>query len=202
MAIPEQAASCGARPGWLGYIGVDDVDATAADIVKAGGAQHMPATDIPGVGRLAMLANPQGAMFYVMRGAIEGTSTSFAPTKTGHCHWNELATSDPGAALTFYRKRFGWETSDAMSMGEAGDYQFLTQNGETFGAVMKRREDGPPPRWTFYFGVEDIDVATKAATERGATVHYGPVEVPGDCLIIIASDPQGALFGLVGPRRK
>ena len=102
MAIPDEAAGKGARPGWLGYIGVDDVDATVSDIIEAGGTQHMPPTDIPGVGRLAMLADPQGAMFYVMRGAVDGTSTSFAPTKAGHCHWNELSSTDPAAAFDFY----------------------------------------------------------------------------------------------------
>ena len=201
MAIPDEAADKGARPGWLGYIGVDDVDTSVSDIIEAGGKQHMPPTDIPGVGRLAMLADPQGAMFYVMRGAVDGTSTSFAPTKTGHCHWNELSTTDPAAAFDFYHARFGWDKGDAMPMGEMGDYQFLTHNGELFGAVLDVQSADQPPMWTYYFGVADIDVATNAATGKGATVHYGPAEVPGGVYIIVASDPQGAMFGLVGPRK-
>ena len=199
MPIPADAA--GMRPTWLGYIAVENVDATVADIVRAGGAQHMPPTDIPGVGRFAMLTDPQGVMFYIMRGAREGTSTSYAPTMLGHCHWNELATGDPQAALAFYRARFGWEKGDAMPMGEMGDYQFITQNGETFDAVMRRTDDGPPPAWTFYFGVADIDGAAQAVSGNGGTIHYGPAEVPGGVFIIVASDPQGALFGLVGPRK-
>ena len=107
------------RDGWA-TSGCDDVDAAVAEIVQAGGAQHMPPTDIPGVGRFAMVADPQGVVFYVMRGAMEGTSTSFAPTQTGHCHWNELATSDQAAALAFYTGQFGWEKGDAMPMGDMG----------------------------------------------------------------------------------
>ena len=202
MTMPADAARAGARPGWLGYVGVDDVDAKAAEIVKAGGAQHVPPTDIPGVGRFAMLADPQGAPFYIMRGATEGTSTSFAPTKTGHCHWNELATSDQAAALSFYGDRFGWEKGDAMPMGDMGDYQFITHHGQMLGAVMTRMEGGPPPAWTFYFGVEDIDAAAKVTTDKGATIHHGPAEVPGGVFIIVASDRQGAMFGLVGPRKQ
>lgn len=203
MEIPADAAQQGARPAWLGYISVDDVDAAAGDIVKAGGTQHVPPTDIPGIGRFAMLADPQGAAFYIMRALMEdGTSTSFSPTRTGHCHWNELATSDQTAALAFYGDRFGWEKGDAMPMGAMGDYQFITHHGQTLGAMMTRRQDGPPPMWTFYFGVDDIDAATKAATDKNAAIHYGPAEVPGEVFIIIASDPQGALFGLVGPRRR
>jgi uncharacterized protein len=67
--------------------------------------------------------------------------------------------------------------------------------------VMNRMPDGPPPAWNFYFGVEDIDVAAKAVSDNGGAIHYGPAEVPGGVHIIVASDPQGAMFGLVGPRR-
>ena len=86
-------------------------------------------------------------------------------------------------------------------MGAMGDYQFLEHHGQTIGAVMTRMEAGPPPMWSFYFGVPDIDAAHRAATERGATIYYGPAEVPGGIFIIVGGDPQGALFGLVGPRK-
>src|ERR1044071_4984135 len=82
-----------APSGWLGYIGVDDVDRTAADVVAAGGTQLMPPTDIPDVGRFALLADPQGVIFYVMRGASDQDSQAFA-MRPGHCGWNELSTSD------------------------------------------------------------------------------------------------------------
>lgn len=200
MAIPPDAASSGMRPGWLGYIGVDDVDATAAGILAAGGRQHVPPTDIPGVGRFALMADPQGVAFYVMRGAVEGTSTSFAPGRAGHCHWNELATADQAAALAFYTDRFGWRPGDAMPMGEMGEYRFLTHHGTPLGAVMRRMPGGPPPAWTFYFGVADIDRAAAAVSGAGGMIHHGPAEVPGGVFIVVGSDPQGATFGLVGPR--
>jgi uncharacterized protein len=198
--MPIPAGNASMRPGWLGYIGVSDVDRIASTVVAAGGIQHIPPTDIPSVGRFALVADPQGVVFYVMRGDMEGTSSSFAPAKTGHCHWNELATSDQEAALEFYSRLFGWSKGDAMPMGAMGDYRFLTHHGVTIGAVMNRTADGPPPAWTFYFGVEDIDLAAGAVSGNGGTIHYGPAEVPGGVFIIVASDPQGALFGLVGPR--
>ena len=122
--------------------------------------------------------------------------------RPGHCHWNELATSDQTAALAFYTGRFGWDKGDAMPMGEMGRYQFITHHGETIGAVMTRLADGPPPAWRFYFGVEDIDVAAQAVSDNGGTIHYGPAEVPGGSFIIVASDPEGALFGLVRPQKQ
>ncbi len=201
MRLPAGAAAAGMRPCWLGYVGVDNVDATAENIVRAGGTQHMPPTDIPGVGRFAMMADPQGVVFYVMRGAVDGTSTAFSPTENGHCHWNELAADDQAKALAFYSGLFGWEEGGVMPMGEMGDYQFIDHHGQTIGAIMNRMKDGPPARWTFYFGVADIDEAARAVSTNDGMIHYGPAEVPGDIYIIVATDPQGAMFGLVGPRK-
>lgn len=184
--------------GWTGYVGVDDVDASVAKLTAAGGEVHVEAMDLPGVGRMAMVADPQGVAFQLMRGAIDQPSTSFAPTRVGHCAWNELATTDQPAALAFYGGLFGWAKGDVMPMGEMGDYQFLTHHGETIGAVMPRRPDGPPPGWTFYFHVADIDAAAAAIPAGGGTVHMGPADVPGGQRIVVASDPQGALFGVVG----
>lgn len=200
MPFPPEDANM--RPGWLGYIAVRDVDSSAAEIVRGGGRQYVPPTDIPGIGRFAMLSDPQGVPFYVMRGASDEASASYAPAKTGHCHWNELATTDQSEALAFYGSLFGWEKGDAMPMGEMGSYQFINQNGQTIGAMMNRTPGGPPPAWTFYFGVDDIDVAARAVSDNGGTIHYGPAEVPGGVSIIVASDPQGAMFGLVGPRKQ
>lgn len=198
MAIPADARSNGMRPAWFGYVGVDDVDAAIARITDAGGSVHMPATDLPDVGRIAMVADPQGVVFYVMRGTSEEASGSFDATATGHCAWNELATSDLPAAIDFYTGQFGWTKGEAMNMGDMGDYQFIHHDGEPIGAMMTRQQPGPPPMWSFYFRVADIDAAAKRVTDGGGAIMHGPSEVPGGDHIVIANDPQGAMFALVG----
>jgi hypothetical protein len=196
QGVPE-----GMRPLWLGYIGVDDVDASVEAITAAGGSVHMPAMDLPGVGRMAMVADPQGVPFYVMRGEGEAAGTSFSVTDAGHCRWNELTTSDPVAALAFYTSHFGWEKGDVMPMGEMGDYQFINHGGEMIGAVMKTQPDSPRPIWSFYFGVPDIDAAAARIGANGGTIQAGPMEIPGGEYAVVASDPQGVMFGIVGPRK-
>ena len=188
-------------PVWLAYVGVDDVDASAARIKAAGGAIHVPPTDIPNVGRFAMVQDPQGVVFYVMRGNMDQASTAFDGTTAGHCRWNELVTSDQAAALQFYMDQFGWEKGDAMPMGEAGDYRFINHHGEMIGAIMNRMEPKQRPMWNFYFGVPDIDKAAEAVRAGGGTIASGPHEIPGGEYALNAVDPQGAAFGLVGPRR-
>lgn len=200
MKLPVEAAEAGARTGWLGYIGVDDVDGTVASIAAKGGGMRMPALDIEGVGRIAMVADPQGVPFYIMRGASDEASRAFETATPGHCSWNELSTPDLAGALAFYTGQFGWEKGDVMPMGEMGDYQFVNHGGGMIGAVMTNPPGGPPPSWKFAFNVPAIDTAASKIAGGGGIVHYGPSEVPGGDWVVVASDPQGAMFMVVGAR--
>lgn len=189
---------------WLGYIGVDDVDASLASIEAAGGTTQMPATTMPGVGRMAMLADPLGSPFYVMRGESDEVSHAFrqpGENSLGHIVWCELSASDPDAALAFYRTAFGWGQEGAMPMGDLGDYRFLHAGENGFGALMGMVPGGAPG-WQFYFHVPDLDAAAERVRVGGGTIAQEPVEIPGGDYSLVARDPQGAAFGLVGPRKQ
>jgi predicted enzyme related to lactoylglutathione lyase len=196
MKTPEGAPP---EPRWFSYIGVDDVDAAAGKIVAAGGSIHMPPTTMEGVGRMAMVADPQGVVFYVMKGSSPEASTAFKRMAPGHGEWNELQTSDDQAALAFYGDQFGWTKDGAMPMGEMGDYSFLGHDGGMIGAVMKA-PPGEAPGWNYFFRVGDIDAAKQRIEEAGGSIVQEPMEVPGGDFVIYARDPQGAKFGVVGSR--
>lgn len=187
------------EPNWFSYIGVDDVDAAAGKIAAAGGNIQMPPTTIEGVGRLAMVTDPQGVAFYVMKGASPEASTSFKRMAPGHGEWNELQTSDDQAALAFYGDQFGWTKDGAMPMGPMGDYSFLSHDGGMIGAVMKVQGDDRP-HWNYFFRVGGIDDARDRIEANGGAVVEGPHQVPGGDWVIYAKDPQGARFGVVGSR--
>jgi len=201
LRITSEMASEGARPTWLGYINVADVDESTASIERSGGTILMK-HDIPGIGRIAMVADPQGAPVYVMKpippaNDPNGRSDVFSRDGQQRVGWNELATSNQQAALEFYTSQFGWTKGEAMPMGEMGDYQLLAHHDVPIGAIMTRAADRPT-RWRFYFRVSDLDAAKSAIEAGGGTVMHGPVEVPGGDRILIGSDPQGAEFALVG----
>ncbi|MDO9521325.1 MAG: VOC family protein [Pseudohongiella sp.] len=202
MQISSEMKAGGAVPLWLGYIGVDDVDVCIERLIAAGGTVIMPATDVPGAGRIAMVTDPQGVPFYVIRGDGDEPSLSFAADKPrpGHCAWNELASTDPAGAWTFYSSLFGWVQDGEMDMGEMGKYQFI-RHGGVIGALMPKPKEMPVPMWSYYFRVVDIDAAAKAVTDNGGQVFYGPAEVPGGDFIISGMDPQGAAFNLVGAKK-
>ena len=201
MRLTDEMQSHGARPAWLGYVGVDDVDRSVAEIEQAGGKTLMPAFDIPNVGRIAFVTDPQGAPFYVMRGATDEASTAFSTDRAQHIRWNELSTTDPEAAIAFYTERFGWRQEGDLDMGEMGKYRFLYQDETMIGAVMPKMPQMPVSLWSYYIGVDDIDRAAAAVKDGGGQILMGPMEIPGGEFSLNALDPQGASFGLVGPRQ-
>jgi uncharacterized protein len=193
----------GAKPGWLPYFYVDDVDAAAGKVWELGGHVHMAPSTIDGVGRIAMLTDPQGAAFYVMKptppaGDPNAKSDVFHPIKAGHCRWNELNSGDPAAALDFYLTLLGWTPGITMPMGVAGDYQFIETGGVMIGAVSPCL--GKPTAWLPYFGVTEIAVAKDAATANGGTITDDIHEIPGGEFFFTATDPSGAMVGFVGPK--
>lgn len=193
---PEMIAG-GAGAAWVGYLCVDDVDAALATLSGAGGHVIMPAHDMPGVGRFALASDPQGAVFYLMRPAPnEGAPPSpvFAPGEPGHVAWNELSTSDQAGAIDFYARLVGWRFEERLSMGPAGDYAFIDHQGTRLGGVMQQEV---PPAWLFYVQVGDIDAAVTAIAAGGGAVLMGPAPVPSGGRVVVARDPQGAVFGLV-----
>ena len=201
MRLSEEMKAGGAKPGWLFYLGVDDVDATAERITAHGGAVRMGPFDLPGVGRMAIVADPQGNPFYIMKGASDATSTVWHRDAAGKCNWNELSTSDAQAGNAFYAAVFGWTFPGSMPMGELGDYVFVEAGGETIGATMPT-PPGAPGGWLFYFGAPDIHAAKAAVEAGGGTVVDGPSEVPGERMIIVARDPHGVPFGVVAPAKE
>lgn len=206
LRITDEMAGGGARPGWLGYLSVHDVDQVAATVLGEGGQIHMPPMDMPGVGRMAMIADPTGAPFYIINPAPPASdpgaaSDVFSPDKPQHVRWNELSSSDPNAAMRFYTRHFGWSPGGEMDMGEYGTYRFLNQGETMIGAIMPTMPGKTGSFWSYYIGVDDIDRAAQAVTDLSGTMVQDPIEIPGGEYSLVATDPQGAVFGLVGPRR-
>jgi predicted enzyme related to lactoylglutathione lyase len=201
MDLPASARSMGIPPLWLGYIAVDDVDTLAADIVIDGGVVHRAAADIPGIGRFAIVGDPDGAAFALFH-ASAGKPPPPAPMGTpGHVGWRELYADDGGKAFEFYGRTFGWQQNSAMDMGPMGTYRVFGLEGTDMGGMMTRPPTMQKATWVFYFNVEAIDAAAERVKASGGQVVFGPTEVPGGIWIIQCLDPQGALFALTAATR-
>jgi predicted enzyme related to lactoylglutathione lyase len=196
MRLPDDARAMGARSQWLPYIGVTDVEATAASVERLGGHVKKPGTDIPTIGRFAILSDPQGSTFAVFKpspGAVGGSSE----TPLGGFSWVELATANPEAAFEFYGKVFGWQAMNRMDMGPQGTYLIFGADGIQRGGMYKLHSDrSPVPYWLPYASVPSADVSATAATAAGGRIIAGPMDVPGGGRIVQFLDPSGAMFAV------
>jgi uncharacterized protein len=196
--LPEDARRAGAKPIWIGYVGVDDVDAVADRIVKFGGSIHVPPMDIPNISRLSVVADPQMAAFALLRWQNPGPEQPPMLDGPGGVCWHELFAGDWEKAFAFYHEVFGWQKADAGT-GALGTYQMFSAGGDVVGGMFTKPPTVPIPFWLFHFDVREIDAAVERALAAGGKVLDKPVEVPGGW-VARCIDPQGAMFALMGKR--
>ena len=201
--LPEAAKEMGATPFWQTNIQVANVDETVAKAKELGG-RLIHAEDVPTIGRLAVIADPQGAVIAVFTPTTEMAAHDLS--KPGEFSWHELYTTDHEAAFEFYRQIAGWERLGEFDMGPMGKYLLWGRAGKQLGGMMTKPKemktpDGRdiPPSWMFYITTDDLDAALARAKAKGATVINGPMEVPGGQRIVQLLDPQGAAISLVTP---
>jgi uncharacterized protein len=199
MNLPENARKMGARPRWIGYVGVDDVDATADRIKQLGGAVHVPPTDVLNFHRFAVVADPQMATFALFQWLRPGQELHAKLDTPGRVGWHELLAADREKALAFYGELFGWQRA-GVKVGAMGTYQLFSAGGQTVGGMVTKPRRVRVPSWVYYFNVADIDTAAKRVKAGGGQLLEGPIEVPDGSWVVQCMDPQGAIFALVGKR--
>lgn len=192
MPIP---AGMSFPPHWGMYVGIPDLDAGMAQVERLEGVALSPVIDIPGIGRMRTMADPQGAAFSLYEPATPPSPE--ARPELGDVSWHELMTTDAVAALRFYGDLFGWTQRAAHDMGPMGTYYEWGRDWELGGMMNKPAELAEvPPHWGFYFRVDDVHAGAERVKQHGGQVLLGPMEVPGGTWIVSCVDPQGAHFSL------
>jgi predicted enzyme related to lactoylglutathione lyase len=201
--LPEEAKKMGAPPYWQANVRVANVDETLAKVKQLGGKVYH-VEDVPTVGRLAVIADPQGAVIAVF--TPQGEMPPHDSAKPGEFSWHELYTTDLEAAFKFYSQIAGWERLGEFDMGPMGTYLLWGREGKQLGGMMTMPKDMKtpdgrtvPPSWMYYVTTSDLDAALARAKAKGARVLNGPMEVPGGQRIVQLMDPQGAAFALTTP---
>ena len=186
----------GPPPMWTTYITVADADATCAAATQAGGTVFMAPMDVVEAGRMAVIADPQGAVFAIWQPNLHpGAQIVNEP---GSLVWNELAARDVSAEPAFYGAVFGW-AADTQPMGDT-QYTTWKLGDRPVGGMVQMTDEWPaemPPHWMAYFAVADTDAACARAAELGATVHVPPRDVEGVGRFAVLGDPQGAPFSVI-----
>ena len=178
-------------PHWLSHIRVENVEKTIEKATNAGGRLAAGPFEMAEVGRMAIIADPQGAYVSVYQPEREG------PAAEGVFVWDELGTTDVDGAQRFYEEVFGWSTSDAGP--EYGGYRIFNRGETGIAGLMALPDSSIPPHWQPYVAVDDPDATTAAAKELGGSALMEPMDVPKVGRIGVLRDPQGATFGIIKP---
>jgi len=197
MGLPEDARKMGATPRWMGYVGVNDVDAAADRIKRLGGAVYVPPTN-SNIGRISVVADPQTATLALVKGLKHGQQQATDLDEPKRVGWHELLAADREKAFAFYGELFGWQKADS-ELGPTDTYQLFCAGGQTIGGMFTKRPVEQVPYWLYYFNIGDIDAAAERVKTGGGWIFEGPFEVP-DGWIVRCIDPQGAIFALQGMR--
>lgn len=178
---------------WLGYISIPDVDVAVQMLENNQGTLHTAARDLPNRGRVAVVRDPQGALF-----AFIHSSAGDPPDgELKHSSWlgSELWTTDIEDAQSFYSKVAGYE--ELLVPLSCGDtYHFMMRDGKPRAGIAKIPWDDVQPNWIPYIVVEDVVAITHKAIALGATLIMEPDSAFPDNEVAILADPSGAVFGI------
>lgn len=185
-----------APTAWGLYLETDDAAALGDAVQAAGGAVIAPAFDVGEMGRMAVFADPTGAVISAWQA---GRMRTFHSGDAGSLGWAELNARGVEKAIAFYTSVFGWSTQTSP-MGEGQpDYTSFVADGEQIAGALEMPAEVPaevPSYWMVYFNVDDVDAAFTKAVELGASEMVAPSDMPGGRFAIV-NDPQGAMFGLL-----
>jgi predicted enzyme related to lactoylglutathione lyase len=190
--MPEQRQQ-GVPPHWMLYFAVANVDEALAKAKAAGGTVLMGPMDVWELGRMAVVRDPQGAVFSIWQ-AKQHAGTGISGEVGAPC-WAELEAADTAAARAFYEAVFGWGAKVSP------EYTEWTLDGkEHAGMKQIAPEWGPvPPHWLPYFLLKDCDAAVVRAGELGGKACVPPMDIPNVGRIAVLNDPQGAAFAVIAP---
>ena len=180
----------GIPPFWMSYVSVADADAAAAKAQSLGGKVHAGPFDVFDQGRMAILVDPQQAVFSVWQ--AKGNPGIGIRDEAGALCWNELQVRDVDAAKQFYPALFDWR------LKESPDYTEFHVGAQAVGGMMPSQAPAEVPSyWLPYFAVEDCDASQARAASLGAAVFAPAFDVPNVGRMAVLADPQGAPFAII-----
>ncbi len=182
---------------WISYVSVEDVDVAASAAANNGGRVIEAPHDVPGAGRMACISDPQGAQLCLFKkdSGDPPDSPAMAPPPSRYFFWDELRTTAPAEALSFYEKVLGF-THETMNRAPAGSYHILSRGGVARGGVTDHL-NGAPPHWLPYVAVDDPDATLERAKKLGGKIHLGPEDIPGVGRFGVLEDPTGAVLAVM-----
>lgn len=188
---PEMIAA-GMPPVWNNYVSVESCAAVEKKAVELGGRVMFPTMKVMEEGWLNYIVDPQGAVVATWQPGRHCGATLV--NEPGSFSWNELATTDVGAAREFYGALFGW-TFTAIESPGGTETALISNHGQANGHMVQMNEQwgDAPPHWRPYFSVADADATAAKAAGDGGEILVPPMDIPQGRFCVLR-DPDGGVF--------
>lgn len=198
--LSDEMREAGMYPKWTSYIACSNIVATVERAQSLGGEILADATEIGTAGRMAIVADPLGAIFGLWQGK-DHPGGGLAHDTAGSFGWHELLTTDTVAASEFYSKLFHWKV-DQKSFDELSYTEFLKDGKPVCGMMQLTADlDDVPPNWMIYFNVNDCSATVSAARKNGSRVLFPPEEYTEVGNLAVLEDPGNAIFSVMNAKR-
>jgi predicted enzyme related to lactoylglutathione lyase len=188
----------GVPPHWATYVWMDDIDGAAAKATELGGKVLQAPMDVPGVGRMAVVQDPQGAVLQLFKG-VEHQGAAVTDGSPGSFCWSELCTTDTAGAGRFYGELVGW-AAEEREMADGTKYTIFKSTGRMDAGMLPMTGEmwkGIPPHWKNYVAVADVDATAAKALELGGQVVVPPTDMAGVGRFTVLKDPTGAVLSAI-----
>ncbi|MFV8820016.1 VOC family protein [Haliea sp. E17] len=186
---------------WVAVLSVADIDTATAQFRAAGGTVFTPPTSLGSRGRLAVVADPQGAVLALLESGGHDPADSSAVPSSGNFLWNELWTGDVTRAGDFYSTLAPYSdtTRDLEFRGQRVDYEILSSAGQPRLGIRNNPITQLPPQWVSYLRVADAqqlqDLLARVESLGGKVLVPATARPAGGEVAVIA-DPSGAGIAL------
>jgi len=188
--MPLEGAPSAIPDHWINYLSVNDVDEACTRVEALGGSVCIAAFDIVGVGRTAIVEDPNGAVFHLYK-AVESKAPQTTRPAAGEFCWYDCLSADVDKAKAFYGELFGWIFRKQTFEG-AGEMWVASLDGAECASIVQKPADMPRSCWLNYLLVDDLEASSARAKELGASLSTEPTELPEIGRFIRLQDPAGA----------
>jgi predicted enzyme related to lactoylglutathione lyase len=187
-------------PHWRAYVTVDDIEAACERALIGGGEVYLEATEIDGLGKIAVLGDILGAIFAVVEPCESLPDYPEGGITDGNFCWSELGTENYQLAFRFYESVFSWAPGRAVNVPHGRTYQMFKHEQREIGGILDlKRDEDVPPHWMHYIRVASVEEVVEAAKTHGGSVIIEAHTVPDGARTACLADPQGAIFSVWAP---
>jgi predicted enzyme related to lactoylglutathione lyase len=178
---------------WVVLVSVSDIEKATEALEAGGGKVFTPPTDLAERGRIAVVADAQGALFAMLE-TKDGDPIDKEPA-IGSFLWDEIWSANVDETARFYQRIADYEIGEKSVNANEG-YRFLSTEGKPRAGILANPVEELPPLWVTYIRVDDPAAITARVEELGGQILLDSQDRDLGGQVALIAGPSGAGIAL------